>query len=124
LLQVLLAAEAGGSPLMAADGSIAMPAWAEQRRSPRIAVEQCGTLVAGSRSWDIDITDVSVGGIGVLTDKPLRQGECVVVVLDRNMALPGKVMWTNQRRAGIGFDQLLVDDAPAYRFLAQRQRAD
>lgn len=117
LVAVLKEAATGGVPLRGPDGEFMMPAWAEQRQSPRIAVACNARLIDGAGEVVAHITDASAGGLGIETCKQLSEGEIVTIELGRAM-LPGRVIWCMGGRAGIAFEQRLLDDSPEYRFLS------
>lgn len=118
LTRSLLEAEQGGMPLMLADGTFAIPDWAELRRSPRVKVSCRASMVSHGGTVDIVIGDISTGGAGILTPEEVSEGERIVIVVDRSIVLPGRVIWSMGRRAGVALDSPLVDDSPAFRFLA------
>lgn len=117
LVAVLKEAAAGGAPLCGPDGAFMMPAWVEQRQSPRSGIACNARLVDGADEAAINITDVSTGGLGIETSKRLREGEIVTIDLGQ-VVLPGRVVWCARGRAGIVFEQGLLDDSPEYRFLS------
>ncbi len=117
LVEVLKEAALGGAPLRKPDGEFIMPAWAEQRQSPRIAVACNARLIDGAGEVVTHITDASAGGLGIETSKRLREGEMVTIDLGQ-VVLPGRVVWYARGRAGIVFEQGLLDDSPEYRFLS------
>lgn len=117
LVSVLKEAASGGIPLREPNGEFVMPAWVEQRQSPRIAVACSARLINGACEAAIRITDVSTGGLGIEAPALLSEGEIVTIDVG-GMVLPGRVIWYRAGRAGIAFEQRLLDDSPEFRFLA------
>lgn len=122
LIDALKAAAAGGSPLRSVDGDFVMPAWVEQRQSPRITVSCKAGIIVGPSVSTIRITDMSTGGIGIETSEYLKVDETIMIQIGE-IILPGKVIWRRGDRAGIALDQDLLDDSPVYRFLSGHPQA-
>lgn len=122
LVAALKEAAAGRAPLREPDGEFVMPHWVEQRQSPRITVSCAALLVIGTIESAIRITDVSTGGLGIETFEQLSDGDIVAIDLG-GILLPGRVIWRRRGRAGIVFEQNLLDDSPEYRFLASHEEA-
>ncbi len=123
LTTVLKEAAGGGSPLRAPDGEFIMPAWAERRQLPRISTACCARLHVGTRVNAIRIIDVSIGGLGIETSVHLREDDIVTIEV-KGIVLPGRVVWCRQERAGIAFEQSLLDESPEFRFLASYAEPD
>lgn len=119
LVSVLKVAAKGGSPLRSPGGGYEMPAWVEQRRSPRLTVACHATLMVGSQISTVEITDVSTGGVGIEMTGRLEPGDNVVIKVG-HIILAGTVVWRRPPRAGIAFAQSLIDDSPTYKFLSGR----
>lgn len=122
LISALKQAALGESPLREASGDFAIPAWEEQRRSPRLDVSCQASIIVRSELIAIRITDISTGGVGIEIDGHVEEGDVAIIKLGR-MLLPGTVIWRRRPRAGFAFDQSLLADSPEYRFLANRSRS-
>lgn len=119
LREVLAMAASGGTPFLADDGTICLPAWAELRRTPRIPVRCAATLDwKGGRS-DVTVVDISTLGAGIETSARLTKGESVMLIVDRSIAMPGRIAWVNGQTAGIEYDQPFYVDAPEFRFITR-----
>ncbi|MFN3869074.1 MAG: PilZ domain-containing protein [Hyphomicrobiaceae bacterium] len=115
----LTAAAAGGTPFLAGDGTITLPAWAELRRTPRIPVRCAATLEWQGRRADVTLLDISTLGAGIETKAELKAGDSVMLIVDRSIAMPGRVAWVRDDLAGIEYDQPFYVDSPEYRFITR-----
>lgn len=115
----LSAAAAGGTPFLASDGTIALPAWAELRRTPRIPVRCAATLEWPGGRTDVTLVDISTLGAGIETKAALTAGDSVMLIVDRSIAMAGRVAWVRGELAGIEYDQPFYVDAPEFRFITR-----
>lgn len=118
LLLALANAASGGAPMRNEAGEFVLPEWAEQRNSPRLKVDCSGKMMVGSNFYDIKLNDIATGGAGIETGEQLSIGDRIVIVVNDHVVLPGCVVWIKPPRIGVAFDRALVDDSPAYMFLA------
>lgn len=120
LHRALVDAEAGGCPMIAADGTVGMPAWADSRRQRRVRVE-CGALLHHPGGYqDVALTDISTLGIGLRCPVRLAVGARVTLYVDPAIVMIGRVAWWNADNAGIEFDLPFYDQSPELRFLIER----
>lgn len=117
--KLLLAVRSGESPCLAADGSIAVPGWAERRSHRRRPLGLPATLWCGGRQMAATVKDISIGGAGLDDVSGLTVGAALTIDLPHGRRLQGHVVWATDRRAGVKFthdldydDPLLAADAP------------
>ena len=122
LIVALKEAAGGGLPFRDADGEIVMPSWVEQRHSPRVDVAFLASIIVGSGTKPIRISDLSSGGLGVETSEALEEGNLVTIKVS-DIVIPGRVIWCRHGRAGIAFEHAILDDSPEYRFLRNHVQA-
>lgn len=80
----------------------------DRRRYLRHATALAGGLAANLKtSIAVTITDLSVGGCGIVLDAELVVGARVWIRLPGLENRPARVIWTNGERAGLAFDQPL-----------------
>ena len=77
----------------------------DHRAAPRYRVLKAGTIAFGSTNLDCLIRNVSSGGAGVEIRSPLWFPDCFVLVMTSDgSARQCHVVWRNQRRIGVAFD--------------------
>lgn len=76
-------------------------------RTPRVEVDRLASLRSGASTFWVQASDVSQGGVKIVTDQVLKVGSEVVLTLDGFRALAGTVRWQNGRTAGIAFNDLI-----------------
>jgi hypothetical protein len=118
LITALKQAASGGTPLRDPDGGFTMPSWVDQRSTPRVPVDCGASLIDGAGTSEVRITDISTGGLGIETSFDLGEDNIVTIKVN-DIVLPGRVKWCKRGRAGIAFEQSLLDDSPEYHFLAK-----
>ena len=81
----------------------------ERRIHPRYAVTCMGELHApGPYDWfvlDCRFQDISISGVHVLVDRSLAAGDRLVLRIANVGQFPGTVVWAQEDRLGIRFDQ-------------------
>lgn len=83
-------------------------------------VAKCRT--ASGTKYDLPVMDLSAGGCMVeLGFRAFKQGERVLVGLPGLSAIPGEVVWIEEKDAGIAFESVL-HEAVFENFVAARQR--
>ena len=65
------------------------------------------TLREGARTYWVQASDISQGGVKIVTDQPLEPGGEVVLTLENFRPLVGTVRWQNGRTCGIAFNNLI-----------------
>ncbi len=76
-------------------------------RTPRVEVDRLATLRVGARTYWVQATDISQGGVKIESDQPLDMGAEVVITLEGFRPVAGTVRWHNGRTCGIGFNVLI-----------------
>jgi hypothetical protein len=77
-------------------------------RPPRLDIACKASIRIGSVYYNVDVRDVSLGGMKV---EPIEQycvGKKVIVVVESLRPIKGEVRWYNERLAGIVFDDALT----------------
>ncbi|MGL4395942.1 MAG: PilZ domain-containing protein [Hyphomicrobium sp.] len=104
LNRLLAAILAGENPLVRADGSIPMPAWAERREFKRVPIRFSALLIRDSGKTErVTVRDISLFGIGLEINAPLTVGDRVIVRLALDRMQSGTVTWANNGRAAVQF---------------------
>jgi hypothetical protein len=119
-LELLSAAAMGSHSLVANDGTLSFPEWAERREFSRVAVRCAATLGWDGRKFPVILRDISMSGIGLEVDKSvgLRRNMNVRVDVGLSLSLDGMVAWANEGGAGIKLNAPLHTDDPRLRFCA------
>jgi hypothetical protein len=77
-------------------------------RLPRIEVDGIAKLREGAETHQIEVRDISQGGVKVQCDAPLAAGSDVIVTLSGIEPQPGVVRWCRADQMGITFNRLLA----------------
>ncbi|MGE0627765.1 MAG: PilZ domain-containing protein [Hyphomicrobiaceae bacterium] len=119
LLRLLEQSIAGDHPLVASDGTVNWPEWAERRESKRVAIRCPAVLIHGAHQQRVVIRDISATGIGLDATRQIGLGEQVVVQFGHAHKLEGKVMWTADGRAAIRLHRPLQASGSQLQFLLE-----
>ncbi len=79
-------------------------------RPPRLEIPCKAAVRVGKVYYNVDVHDISLGGIKVEPIEEYCVGKKVVVVIESLRPIKGEVRWFVDRRAGIIFDQPLDFD--------------
>src|SRR5947209_4951121 len=79
-------------------------------RPPRLEIECKASVRVGKVYYNVDVHDVSLGGMKVEPIEEYCVGKKVVVVVESLHPIKGQVRWYSDRRAGIVFDKPLDFD--------------
>ena len=79
-------------------------------RPPRLDIPCKAAVRVGTVYYNVDVHDISLGGIKVEPIEEYCVGKKVVVVVESLRPIKGEVRWFADRRAGIVFDQPLDFD--------------
>ncbi|MEO7655186.1 MAG: PilZ domain-containing protein [Sphingomicrobium sp.] len=79
-------------------------------RPPRVDIDCKGSVRVGKVYYQVDVHDISLGGMKVEPIEEYCVGKKVIVVVDSLRPVKGEVRWYRDRRAGIVFDQPLEFD--------------
>ncbi len=79
-------------------------------RPPRVDIDCKGSVRVGKIYYQVDVHDISLGGMKVEPIEEYCVGKKVIVVVDSLRPVKGEVRWYRDRRAGIVFDQPLDFD--------------
>ena len=79
-------------------------------RPPRLDIECKASVRVGKTYYQVDVHDISLGGMKVEPIEEYCVGKKVIVVVDSLRPVKGEVRWYRDRRAGIVFDKPLVFD--------------
>ena len=79
-------------------------------RTPRVEIDRFATLHVGNRTYWVQASDISQGGIKIVTDQPPEIGAEVLIELEKFRPLVGTVRWQNGRNCGIAFSVLVPFD--------------
>jgi len=79
-------------------------------RPPRLEIECKASVRVGKVYYNVDVHDVSLGGMKVEPIEEYCVGKKVVVVVESLKPIKGEVRWYSDRRAGIVFDKALDFD--------------
>lgn len=91
-------------------------------RAPRLEVPCRARLRIGAHYYQVEVRDLSQGGIKVEIGDTLRPDEEVVVTIEGLAPLHGMVRWSQDGRAGISFNTAIPLDTLTH-WLAQRRTA-
>jgi hypothetical protein len=87
------------------DGEISVPEWADRRQAERLPIRSHGILSRGDTAREIVVRDIAEtpGGLGLglegLVDA--EPGDRVTIQLECGGIVAGKIVWTDQGRAGV-----------------------
>ena len=104
---LLRAAQAGGRPCVSDDGQIAVPGWAESRRSPRYALRLSARVFVQGGQQIVLIENASETGLGLSGLKASEAGAAITVELPGDDLVSGRIMWSSNGRAGVKLDKNL-----------------
>ncbi len=104
---LLRAAQAGGRPCVSDDGQIAVPGWAESRRSPRYALRLWARVFIQGGQQTVVIENASETGLGLSGIKAGEAGAAITVELPGDDLVSGRIMWSSNGRAGVKLDNSL-----------------
>jgi hypothetical protein len=76
-------------------------------RPPRLHVECKASVRVGKVYYNVDVHDISLGGMKVEPIEEYCVGRPVIVVVESLKPIKGEVRWFSDRRAGIVFDKPL-----------------
>ncbi|MES2120741.1 MAG: PilZ domain-containing protein [Pseudomonadota bacterium] len=79
-------------------------------RPPRLEIECKASVRVGKVYYNVDVHDISLGGIKVEPIEEYCVGKKVIVVIESLRPIKGEVRWFSDRRAGIVFDRPLDFD--------------
>lgn len=77
------------------------------RSLPRIEVSCRGRIKSGSRSWSVELRDISQGGAKVKTQTPLADRGDVVLTLPDLPPVAGVIRWVGGTDVGISFNECI-----------------
>lgn len=103
LRDLLLAAEAGGSPCIDEDGHLFVPALPQRRRSSRRTLLQNCMLTCRGRMHRAFAQNISAGGLGLSRVPVLIRDEPLIVELRNGRRFTGSVVWSSDSFAGMRF---------------------
>lgn len=104
---LLRAAHAGARPCVSDDGQIAVPGWAECRRSPRHTLRLTARVFFQGGQQTVMIDNASETGLGLSGIKASEAGAAITVELPGDDLVSGRIMWSNNGRAGVKLDKSL-----------------
>ncbi|MEO6225808.1 MAG: PilZ domain-containing protein [Sphingomicrobium sp.] len=81
-----------------------------RQRPPRLEIACTASVRVGKIYYNVDVHDISLGGMKVEPIDEYCVGKKVVVAIDSLRPIKGEVRWFSERRAGIVFDQQLNFD--------------
>jgi hypothetical protein len=76
-------------------------------RPPRLDIDGRASVRVGKLFYNVDVHDVSLGGMKVEPIEEYCVGSKVIVMVESLRPIKGQVRWYSDRRAGIVFDQPL-----------------
>jgi hypothetical protein len=76
-------------------------------RLPRVEVDRLATLRLGAATYGVSTRDISQGGVKIETDQPFKEGDEVVLTLDKFRPVHGVVRWYHEGVCGISFNQVI-----------------
>lgn len=76
-------------------------------RPPRLEVDCRANIKLGDKYYNVDVHDISLGGLKVEPIEEYCLGKSVIVVVESLRPVRGEVRWFADRKAGIVFDQPL-----------------
>src|SRR3954452_15460882 len=79
-------------------------------RPPRLEIACKASVRVGKLYYNVDVHDISLGGMKVEPIEEYCVGKKVIVVVESLRPLKGEVRWYSDRRAGIVFDKALDFD--------------
>jgi hypothetical protein len=79
-------------------------------RPPRLEIACKASVRVGKLYYNVDVHDISLGGMKVEPIEEYCVGKKVVVVVESLRPIKGEVRWYSDRRAGIVFDKALDFD--------------
>jgi hypothetical protein len=79
-------------------------------RPPRLEIECKAAVRVGKVYYQVDVHDISLGGIKVEPIEEYCVGKKVIVTVESLRPAKGEVRWYSERRAGIVFDKPLEFD--------------
>ena len=79
-------------------------------RPPRLEIACKASVRVGKLYYNVDVHDISLGGMKVEPIEEYCVGKKVVVVIESLRPVKGEVRWYSDRRAGIVFDKPLEFD--------------
>ena len=79
-------------------------------RPPRLDIECKASVRVGKTYYQVDVHDISLGGMKVEPIEEYCVGKKVIVIVDSLRPVKGEVRWYRDRRAGIVFDKPLKFD--------------
>ncbi len=109
---ILRAAHAGGRPCVSNDGQIAVPGWAESRKSPRHSLRLPVRVFFQGGQQSVMIDNASETGLGLSGIKASEAGAAITVELPGDDLVSGRIMWSNNGRAGVKLDKSLPANHP------------
>lgn len=77
-------------------------------RPPRLEVDCRANVKLGDKYYNVDVHDISMGGLKVEPIDEYCLGKSVIVVVESLRPVRGEVRWFADRKAGIVFDQPLA----------------
>ena len=95
-----------------ANGTLTLPAWAEQRRSPRVEVSKAVREWRNEGWSDARLRDISAFGLGLSDIGGCSLGDGLVVQLARDRSLQGNVVWVNGTSVGMKLSGCLSINDP------------
>lgn len=120
IASLLKQAASGDSPCLKGDGSVDIPGLTERRSQRRYKVRWPAVARFNHVALDVDVTDISLGGIGMECDLVPSVGASGFVAFECGKQVHGCVAWTNKARFGFRFDAAL----PSGDILIQLARKD
>lgn len=76
-------------------------------RPPRLEVDCRANVKLGDKYYNVDVHDISMGGLKVEPIDEYCLGKSVIVVVESLRPVRGEIRWFADRKAGIVFDQPL-----------------
>ena len=95
----------------------------QNRRSRRSNVLMAAQIESGAAVCDVKLRNLSADGALVEGDG-IPEANCPVVFRKKDLVIPGRIAWVNDRRAGIAFDRKLEPEALMRHIPEPRQRVE
>lgn len=114
-LREFISAAIAGRYTLDANGSIAMPEWAERRQSRRLPVHCAAILIHKGQEQAVTVRDISTRGLGIEGGQNLVPADTISIVM-HGVFLKGTIAWVTHARAGVRLERPIHSDDPRFDF--------